>query len=450
VGWLDEIVAAGFDDPAEVITEITAAEVEVGGEKAGKISLRFRVRDMRGEPYIASANVFLPIALAGDPSQRIPVWFACGYEVEEPALVRQLQLGRGVVSSVSPDEGTVFPASNPLHRGPNTDYVLAHLARGAHFIDPTAIVYGGGSAGGYATLMVLAEAFPAVTGTALGPPVNLGYQAAYFDTVYPRFVAEPPQDHPIIALLTGLFVHMVPPFKAGYGEDLGGVGFFEHSPVAHVDRITAPVLVMTSTADFLVPVEQFSREFAEPTLADPPKHVTIAAEDLHDSSRIAVRLVDVLGDRADVRRIPLPEGAEVQQTVDLTMQQPKLPVEVGDAPADGKQWLVSFLDEGPIVLGATHGIHAVEADTEPFIRTAISRGIGVDQLTPTKLEQLIDRYLGVEWLASGYYHLDEPAAERADVVRGLALYCAQSGAHAQRFADLYAAVDESRRVLPDF
>ena len=448
MSWLDEIVNNGFDDPAGVITEIASEEVELGSEKAGKITLSFRVRDMRGDAYVATANVFLPIALAAVDAPRIPVWFSCGYEVEVPMAERQLRLGRGVVSPCSQPEGTVFPAAHPLLRGPNTDYVLAHLIRGARFIDPTAIAYGGGSAGGYATLMSIAEAFPAAVGTALGPPVNLGYQMAYFQTVFPRYVEDPPEDYPIIKMITAAFVHMVPPTKAAYGEDFGSAGFFDNSPVAHVDRITCPVFVMTSTADFLVPVEQFSRTFAEATLADPPKHVTIAAEDLDSSPRVAVRLVDVLGDRADVRRIPLPDGAVLSEVLDLTMQQPKMPVGMDSAPADGKQWLVNFLDEGPIVLGATHGLYAVEADFEPFVRNAISQGIGVEQLTSAKLEQLIDRYSGVEWLAEGYTHLDEPAAERTDVVRGLKLYCAQSDAHAQRFAELYAALPVERQVLP--
>lgn len=448
MGWVDDIALSGFDDPAGVITDVAADEVQVGAEKAGKITLRLRVRDMRGEPYVATANVFLPAAFADDVTQRLPAWFGCGYEVEEPVVERQLQRGRGVVSSCSPPEGSVFPASNPLLRGPNTDYVLAHLARGARFIDPTRIVYGGGSAGGYATLMALAEAFPAAVGSALGPPVNLGYQAAYFARVYPRFVADPPEGYPIIQLITTMFVHMIPPWKAAYG-DFGSQSALEHSPVAHVDRVTCPVFVMTSTADFLVPVEQFSREFAELTLEDPPKHVTIAAEDLDDSARVAVRLVDVLGDRADVRRVPLPEGAVNMEQLDLTMQVPKAPVAVADVPAEGKQWLVNFLDEGPIVIGATHGRYAVEGDSEPFIHYAFERGIGVDQLTAVKLDQLLDRYAGVEWLSPGSYHLDEPAAERADVVRGLSLYCAQSEIHAQRFAELYAAVDESRRILPE-
>jgi hypothetical protein len=448
MAWLDALAAGGFDDPAGLITEVTADEVEVGTETAGKLTLHFQVRDMRGDPYLATANVFLPMAFADAKASRPPVWFNCGYEIEAAMAQRQLRLGRAVVTSCNPPEGSVFAGSNPLHRGPNTDYVLAHLVRGARFVDPTTIVYGGGSAGGYATLMTIAEGFPVAAGTALAPPVNLGYQTAYFETVFPRFVANPPEDHPVIKLITSAFVQALPPMRAAYGDDLGGASFFDHSPVAHVDRITCPVFVTTSSADFLVPVEQFAREFAEPTLADPPTYVTIAAEDLDSSPRVAVRLIDVLGDRADVRLVPLPERAEVAVMLDQTLQQPKLPVAMASEPVEGKQWLVNILDEGPIILGATHGIHAVEADFEPFVRTALETGIGVDQLTAAKLDQLLDRYSGVEWLATGYTHLDDPIAERADVVRGLELYCAQSQAHAQRFAELYAAVPRKRQVLP--
>jgi hypothetical protein len=445
VGWLDDLVAQGFDDPAGVINEITGSEAEVGGEKAGQLTLSFRARNMRGEPYVAQADVYVPLSFADDPTQRVPAWFGCHYEVEPPTAAGHLQRGRAVFSPRKHPEPLSLESAL---RGHNHDFVLAHLARGARFIDPTAIVYGGGSAGGAAALMVAAEGFPTSVAVALGPPVNTGYEAAYMSTVYPRFVADPPTDHPVIQMITMMFASTLERWRTVYGEP-GGPAAFAHSPVAHVDRVTCPVFVMTSTADFLVPVEQFSREFAEPTLADPPKHVTIAAEDLDPSPLVAVRLVDVLGDRADVRRLPLPEGAELQQGFDPSMQKPAKSVEVASAPKNGRQWLVNFLDEGPIVLGATHGLYAVTADVEPFVQTALSEGIGVDQLTPAKLEQLLDRYTGVEWLAEGTHHLDEPAAEQADVLRGLRLYCAQSEAHAQRFADLYAAVDASRRVLPD-
>ena len=41
---------------------------------------------------------------------------------------------------------------------------------------------------------------------------------------------------------------------------------------------------------------------------------------------------------------------------------------------------VNVLDEEPIILGATHGVYAVEADFEPFVETALPRGIGVERL----------------------------------------------------------------------
>jgi hypothetical protein len=109
---------------------------------------------------------------------------------------------------------------------------------------------------------------------------------------------------------------------------------------------------------------------------------------------------------------------------------------------------VAIVDEGPAVLGG-HWRHPLTPDYEPFIARALTDGTGIDQLTRTKLHQLLDRYRGVEWLTPGFHHLDRPAAEKPDVERGLRAYCAQSPAHAQRFADLYEQVDDTRRCLPE-
>jgi hypothetical protein len=72
------------------------------------------------------------------------------------------------------------------------------------------------------------------------------------------------------------------------------------------------------------------------------------------------------------------------------------------------------------------------------------------QLTATKLERLMDRYAGKEWLSSRLKHLDFPEAERADVVRGLRTYVLAGPANARRFGELYAQLPAARRVLgPD-
>src|SRR5689334_115190 len=125
--WLEEIAAHAFEDHAGVITRISTEEIEIGSERAGKITLQVRVRDMRGEPHTACADVLLPPALADDPVRRVPLWFGCWYEVEPPTAERQLRLGRAVFSSRGQPEAA---AANPFLRGPGTDYVLAHLARG--------------------------------------------------------------------------------------------------------------------------------------------------------------------------------------------------------------------------------------------------------------------------------------------------------------------------------
>lgn len=110
--------------------------------------------------------------------------------------------------------------------------------------------------------------------------------------------------------------------------------------------------------------------------------------------------------------------------------------------------MITVVDEGPTVMGIGHTRHAFEPDFEAFIGHHHGADVAVDQLTDAKLDQLLQRWAGVEWLAEGFRHLDRPAAERADVERGLRLYCQRSRAHAERFDDLYRRLPASGRVLP--
>ena len=52
-----------------------------------------------------------------------------------------------------------------------------------------------------------------------------------------------------------------------------------------------------------------------------------------------------------------------------------------------------------------------------FLERVGTGKIATGQLTATKLERLMDRYAGKEWLPSRLKHLDFPESERADVVR---------------------------------
>ena len=70
------------------------------------------------------------------------------------------------------------------------------------------------------------------------------------------------------------------------------------------------------------------------------------------------------------------------------------------------------------------------------------------QLTVQKLQRLMDRYAGREWLPTKLTHLDDSASERIDVLRGLKTYVAVSREHAQTFTDLYSKLPADKQVLP--
>ncbi|MEV7393025.1 hypothetical protein [Streptomyces sp. NPDC091215] len=442
--WLKHLVADAFDDPADRIVDLQPESRLLDGVPVGVVTVRFTAEDLRGGAYEATARIYLPAALAEGPPTTAPVWFNCGYELADEQALEHVRRGRIVVTPGEPAPDEIFPGPNPLVRGPNTEFVLAHLVRGLPFVDPAAIVYAGGSAGGYAALLTAAEAFPAAAAAPAVPVVNLTYQGAHLFAALPAIDSDTPPDHPAVPALRQVMVPIAAGWRLTYGEDLSTSGWSAHSPVDHIPRITCPVAAVFSSADFLVPLAQVGTDLA----AGPPDGVVRAASDLTDAEHASVRLLDVLGDRADVRVLPVPPGAPAMADLDLTRPVPETPVPVPDTAADGKRWLVAVVNEGPASLGG-HWRHALVPDFEPFIARALADGVGADQLTRAKLDQLLDRYRGVEWLAPGFHHLDRPEAERLDVERGLRRYCALSPAHARRFADLYARADHERRVLPD-
>ncbi|KAB2378923.1 hypothetical protein [Actinomadura montaniterrae] len=446
--WAERFMAGAFTDPAGRISGLGYENRSVGGEHVSVVTLRFTAEDMRGEAYEATAEIFLPAVLAERPSERAPVWFNCGYELADEAAAERARQGWIVVTPCEPAPGEVFPGANPLVRGPNTEFVLAHLVRGLAFADPAAIVYSGGSAGGSSALLVAAEAFPAAAAVPAVPVVNLAYQGAYLFATLPLLTSDPPPDHPAVPALLQVTVSIAEGWRLAYGEDLSGPGWWEHSPVAHVPRITCRVAAVFSSADFLIPLEQVGAGLVPDAPAGLEFGAARAAADLTDAEHARIRLLDVLGDGADVQVLPVPAGAPAMEDLDLTRPVTETPVPVPDVPTGGKRWLVAVVDEGPALLGG-HWRHALAPDFEPFAARAIADGIGVVQLTRAKLDQLLDRYRGVEWLAPGFRHLDRPPAEQLDVERGLRAYCALSPAHARRFADLYPESDAERRVLPD-
>lgn len=455
-GWdgLDwsAVVDGAFDDPAGRLLEVQVAEGRVGDEVMGVLRITFTVEDLRGRTCVATGRIFLPRAVATGEVRRAPVWFACGYELHAEQAAPHVALGRIVATTCDPVGDAIYPFHNPLARGPAMDHVLAHLVRGLPFVDPAQVVYAGGSAGGWAALLVAAQAFPAAGVVAETPPVNLVYQGAYGLDTWPRLATSPPADQPLVGVLAGVLAQVGEEgLVRAYGREVSAPAWWQHSPLAHLDAITAPVMTFFSTADVLVPVVQVDEELGAAAIAAAPDGLNLAPGVLTDAPLAAATLVGALGGRAAVVVLPLPEGAARTSLaeVDLTRTRPRLGVPVPARTPSGQDWLVAVLDEGPPALGAGHTAHAVSPDTAAWVEVVLAAQIAVEQLSPAKLGILLDRWTGMEWLAPGFHHRDQPAAERADVARGLRVYCSTSPRHAAHFAQHYAALPEHRRVLPE-
>jgi len=442
--WVERLMDGAFDDPSGRIVAMECDELEIDGATVGRVQLTFTVEDLRGDTYEARGRILVPSDLAVEPGARLPLVYHCGYEAPEAVGAKQVARGRVSVTTVQLPLDAVFPNSWSLLRGPKMEVVLGHLVRSLPFVDPGRVVYTGGSAGGYSALMAGAEAFPAAAVVSGVPPTNLAYMSAVTEVNHTRLLGSGAAS---VEWLEGM-MRAVAAWRSVHGEDYDAPGWLAHSPVAHVDRVTAPVAAFFSQADVLVPIAQVDEALAAPIVSSRAGEMEFRPEALTDARSAQVRLLDVLGDRADVHLVQVPEDALPMLQADLTLLTEMPPFVLPDLEPVASRWSVVIADEGEPVFVVSHFKHQYEPDFEPFIERALRTETSVDQLTATKLDQLLDRWAGEEWLAEGFWHLDRPEAERADVERGLRTYCDTSPAHAARLRNLYSQCPEERRVLP--
>jgi len=304
--------------------------------------------------------------------------------------------------------------------------------------------------------MLAAETFPLVCALPDVPPVNWGYNAAYFLRNKDLAAAVPPGgNQPAMPVLSAV-LFIAEQSAAVLGTDPNADAWLLSSPVAHLDTITAPVQVTFSTADVLVPLQQVSPELVRPLDAALfPAGFTMAMEELLDRPEARRTLLSSLPEEAtQVFVVPVPDAA------------PRLaagggnggpPVRVELPFSEERQWTVAVIAEGAPEPGLGHFKYALALDREPFQRWALDRGIAEEQLTVAKLTRLMMRLQGEETLPATVQpadaeepfiatHLDFPAAERADVLRGLTTFAAEDQ-RAERLAAVYQQLPPGLRAL---
>jgi pimeloyl-ACP methyl ester carboxylesterase len=218
--------------------------------------------DLQGQAATGQAKIFLPGRLLDHPQEKFPLLHVAGYEFDRGGGEGRLAQGE-IVSTPHGDP------VNPVVRGENLDVAILHRVRALPFVDDAKVQILGGSAGGYMALLLAAETFPLSCCASDVPPVNLGYNMAYFTHNQALAAAQPEgQDHPNMPILN-VVCPLADWSAAFYGPDFDSDAWLAASPLRRLDEITAPTLIVCSTADLLVPIDQFGAELVRPF--DPAK-----------------------------------------------------------------------------------------------------------------------------------------------------------------------------------
>ncbi|MGH9839241.1 MAG: hypothetical protein ACREEM_10700 [Blastocatellia bacterium] len=427
--WLDAAIGRPDKPPANRL-RVTGGSLLTGqSAPIGKAELAYSYPDTNGAQTQAKAKLYLPAAV--QKGGKLPLLYNAGYELDDFTAAGWVERGYAVATPSGLDR-------LPLARAVNPDIALLHIVRALPFVDDARVVVAGTSAGGWAAFLLAAETFPLAGVAPDVAPMNWGYNGAYLLNQKERLT-------PKVGALYGIRPLIEPVLKV-YGEDMNDQTWFRHSPLAHLATITCPVSTFWTTADVLVPMNQIGDRWVQPFDAKEfPPGVTMDPDKLTTSKEARLRLTDALSEQTyEVFVVPMPAGA-VKRSVSQAADQRK----VIELPVSAKkQWSITILDEGPPEPQVDHLKYNLRWTRDEFLRQTVTGRIPPNQLTATKLERLMDRYAGREWLPTPLKQLDQPESEKADVMRGLRTYVTASAENARTFADLYGKLPADRRRLP--
>jgi len=433
--WIEALFKGLRHAPASRLRLVESSLLPGVSGPVAKAVAEYTYLDPHGKPKIGKARLYLPAAVKGGKA-KTPLYVCAGYEVDDGSALQQVRRGFAVVTPSALE-------ANPLVRTSSPDVALLHIARSLPFVDDARVVIAGGSAGGYMTLLLAAETFPLAGAAPDVPPINWGYNAAFFlqRKQHAKSAAQDPKAPklPVFEII----VPIVEQAQKVYGPSTDDPAWWRHSPLAHLATITCPVSVYWSTADMLVPIDQVGKAWVRPLDAKAyPAGFTMDPAKLTSTREGQLRLTDVLPEK-DYEVFVVSE-AEIQRSV-AAIKSGKAAPELANSRT--RPWSITILDEGRPEPQLGHTKYACPRSRNEFFTQVLTGKIPASQLTPAKLERLMDRYAGKEWLPTGLKHLDFAESERADVLRGLRTYVSAGDENAKTMADLYAKLPAARQAL---
>ena len=222
-------------------------------------------------------------------------------------------------------------------------------------------------------------------------------------------------------------------------------------------EVTCPALITASTADVLVPAEQFGapaiRAFDAGLM---PAGFVMDMDAIVTRHSARLRLLAVLPpEEVELFTVRPPEEAG-RLRFDLTIEGGKM-VPLPIPFSRDRRISMVVIDEGSPEPQCAHTKFGITSDAREFLDFQRSCPLRQEQLTAAKLHRLMQRCLHVEAHPQLIRHPDEPArfvanrldfpaAERQDVLRGLLTY-ARDPACAARLRVLYGALPKRLKAL---
>jgi len=413
-------------------------------------TVNIEYRDVYGKPQMGQGRIFVQLEdlQSGHP---VPVFCRVHYEMDLEAAQKWCRRGWAVVTPHyrGPDsEQDGYALELCMGNSYNLSRALIQWVRRLPFADRNHMHLDGESAGAYVALAMSADCFPVASVTASMPVLNWPYSLSYLEKnkALARAPVKDMRESPLpvmgaVSMLTDWSYSI-------FGNDLRSAKWYFLSPIAYLDRITSPVLLLCATGDMLVPIEQVSRKYV-PTL---------------DSAQFPAgftRNLDVLTSVPNARLTleeALPNGSiafhsEPRQEInhEITLAQFMKTEAVPPAPPEKdlwwsreRQWSVVVLDEGPPAPYSAHTRYKWSLSPDSFVTHFRHKEPGAGILTEAKLRHLLGRYMDIPdeavTLADGtpVSRTNFEVLEKLDVITGLLDYAGLGSPYQARLCRLYA------------
>ena len=377
----------------------------------------------------------------------IPPFCHVHYEKDVGGAKHWAEQGWAVTTAVYDEE---HPIDASPANGNNLARAIIQWSRRLPFIDRTHLHIDGGSQGGYMALAMSAAFFPVAATTADAPVVNWAYNLSYLEankpvSGYPDRLQESPL--PIMAQVTMLSDWCYRYF----GNDLSENTWYHISPIAHVDRITSPVMVTAATGDMLVPMEQMTREGIHAFESERfPEGYQRDFDSLTLNPLARHTLEELIPDEERfVHRASLQEHS-FELTLEFFQDPGKMPEQRPSTMervwSQDHQWSLFYMDEGPPVPQAPHTSYYWATTPDSFVQHYQQATPSPDILNAAKLERLMQRYSlclsDLPLLKDGtpVNRLNFASLEKQDALQALLDYAAIGQEHRGRLVEVYAQI----------